>query len=571
MPNDDDKEKKLRAFLTKNEKEPIRLKFSKAKTAKLKSGGQVTNPDDLSGTTVGGLYATFSVPKPEKGKFKAVKKGALKADKVLLPDAWRNDVVPVPKDDADKEKYYKKVDLNPEKYKLATRPQAQKKCGSCFAFACATTISDAFVFGKNLPYNPLNSPLDILSCVKDDSNAKCDGGNPIGVLTYLAENKGITGSNCMSYDNWVAGNKLTSEAVPDCSGCYVKQCDPKPKRNRYKIKAPTFISSSDATASDSSNIEGVGDSAVYEIKLHLLRYGSAVVGFPVLNNFLNDPDGSYHETNGIYFENKVYDTGKKNGESEKENKKDGESAKGAESKQGDDPFVCAGGHAVCITGWGVSAKPITLYFPNDNDPNKKKITLENCPYWVVRNSWGREWGDGGYFKMAMYQKIIQDGVEYEINPNVAFERFRVYQAKMIEKYKDEEGKEKEKITIQEMPIGGVIMIEPEDIVPDTQEPRDVPSYTDEDMKRFYCSDTELPPPKEKESENKDDDKKDDESQKSQKNQKNNDLKLSDTKLKMSNLGKNKDENESSSNFWWFLFIILLLSAGYYFYVKSLKR
>ena len=557
MPNENEKEKKLRAFLTQNqnEKEPIRLRFSKAKTAKLRSGGQVSNPDDLSGTTVGGLYATFSVPAPEKGKFKAAKK-ALRADKTLLPDSWRNDVVPVPKDEADKEKYYKKVDLNPEKYKLATRPQAQKKCGSCFAFACATTISDAFVFGKNLPYNPLNSPLDILSCVNDDSNAKCGGGHPIGVLTYLAEHKGITGSNCMSYDNWVAGNKLTSEAVPDCSGCYVKQCDPKPKRNRYQIKAPTFISSSDATASDSSNIEGVGDSAVYEIKLHLLQYGSAVVGFPVLNNFLNDPDGSFHETNGIYFENKVYEAGKN----------DGESTKGAEHKKGDDPFVCAGGHAVCITGWGVSAKPITLYFPNDIDPNKKKITIENCPYWVVRNSWGREWGDGGYFKMAMYQKIIQDGVEYEINPNVAFERFRVYQARMIEKYKDEEGKEKEKITVQEMPIGGVILIEPADIVPDTQEPRDVPSYTDEDMKRFYCSDTELLP-KEKESEKKDEGKKDDKKDDSQK--KNG---MSDTKLKISNLGKNKaDENGSSSNFWWFLFIVLVLSAGYYLYVKRFKR
>ena len=552
----DDKEKKLRAFLNKsqqNTKEPLRLKFSKAKTAKLKSGGQVSNPDDLSGTTVGGLYATFSVPVTQKGKFKASKKGTLKADKTLLPDSWRNDVVPVPKDEADKEKYYKNVDLNPEKYKLATRPQAQKKCGSCFAFACATTISDAFVFGKNLPYNPLNSPLDILSCVNDESNAKCDGGNPIGVLTYLAENKGITGSNCMSYDNWAAGNELTSEAVPACSGCYVKQCDPKPKRNRYQIKAPTFISSSDATASDSSNIEGVGDSAIYEIKLHLLRYGSAVVGFPVLNNFLNDPDGSYHETNGIYFENKVYEAGKN----------DGETAKGAEHKKGDDPFVCAGGHAVCITGWGVSAKPITLYFPNDNDPNKKKITIENCPFWVVRNSWGREWGDGGYFKMAMYQKIVQDGEEYEINPNVAFERFRVYQAKMIEK--DADGKEK--ITVQEMPIGGVILIEPADIVPDTQEPRDIPSYTDEDMKRFYCSDTELPP-KESEKSEKKDDKKDDKNEKKNEN-KDTKLKSSDTKLKMSNLGRNENE---SSNFWWVLLLILLVGyAVYYFYIKPKRK
>lgn len=41
-----------------------------------------------------------------------------------------------------------------------------------------------------------------------------------------------------------------------------------------------------------------------------------------------------------------------------------------------------GGHAVVIVGWG-----------NETSADGKQI-----PYWIVRNSWGPEWGDGGYFK-----------------------------------------------------------------------------------------------------------------------------------------------------------------------------
>jgi aminopeptidase C len=37
-------------------------------------------------------------------------------------------------------------------------------------------------------------------------------------------------------------------------------------------------------------------------------------------------------------------------------------------------------HAVVTVGWGVT--------------NEKA-------YWIVRNSWGAAWGDGGYIKLAM--------------------------------------------------------------------------------------------------------------------------------------------------------------------------
>ena len=42
-------------------------------------------------------------------------------------------------------------------------------------------------------------------------------------------------------------------------------------------------------------------------------------------------------------------------------------------------------HAVSIVGWDVG-----------------KVEGKDVPYWIVRNSWGKDWGENGYFKFAMY-------------------------------------------------------------------------------------------------------------------------------------------------------------------------
>jgi hypothetical protein len=52
-----------------------------------------------------------------------------------------------------------------------------------------------------------------------------------------------------------------------------------------------------------------------------------------------------------------------------------------------------GGHAIVIVGWGFD-------------------TPDNVPYWMVRNSWGVEWGDSGYFKI--YRGNNECGIEENV-------------------------------------------------------------------------------------------------------------------------------------------------------------
>jgi Papain family cysteine protease len=53
-----------------------------------------------------------------------------------------------------------------------------------------------------------------------------------------------------------------------------------------------------------------------------------------------------------------------------------------------------GGHAVTIVGWGEEVQAGIL-----------------TPFWLIRNSWGKDWGDGGYFRMKRWLP----GCELEIN------------------------------------------------------------------------------------------------------------------------------------------------------------
>ena len=270
------------------------------------------------------------------------------------------------------------------------RPFNQGLCGSCWAVAVATCLSDVFVASKKTETNPNLSPTYILSCMPQ---SQCDGGDPSQAVFDVSKN-GISSAGCLDY-SWCTesacsgdplkhfGSKNINQYIPECKcsvnttaqnltkyfvGESLSICIP-PKLDNFSIQEQSEIkyfmdnmygnvesTHLDLSAQSNKSIQQL-------IKYHIYTFGPVIGGFHVFKNFFK---GNYRETNDIYVETASYS-----------------GVEGLDYSDLERDWV--GSHAVVIVGWGVDT-----------------IHDETVDYWVVRNSWGTEWGNRGTFKMAMY-------------------------------------------------------------------------------------------------------------------------------------------------------------------------
>ena len=265
-----------------------------------------------------------------------------------------------------------------KKKRLITPPGNQALCGSCWAIAGAGMVSDNFVVSGQVDWFPNISTTWSLACYPQN---QCKGGNPAKLFQDVAEG-GMVSNHCIDY-SWCLTNdncngKATkhfdhnkaaaqhavmdlSALIPSC-GCYDKDAE----HYLYMIdKHPKSIHIG-APGVTKENI-------AITVKKHVYLNGPALGGFLVFKNFMK---GEFAKMNGgVYLERGIYD-------------QDG-------VRFSDDQVAAQnykGAHAVVIVGWGVEKNILV-----DNGGKRADV-----PYWFVRNSWTTKWGDGGYFKMAMY-------------------------------------------------------------------------------------------------------------------------------------------------------------------------
>jgi len=177
----------------------------------------------------------------------------------------------------------------------------QARCGSCWAFGAAESLSDRFCIASNGTINLVLAPQDMVSC--DTSNYGCEGGYLNYAWAYLVSD-GVVPEWCFPYASQ-AGD------VPVCPSSCVNNA------------TVTF----DSVKYKASKYYAVGSWIFFwereaAIQKEIMTTGPIEVGFSVYEDFINYKGGVYQYTTGDLL----------------------------------------GGHAVKMVGWGVDAATNTPYW-----------------------------------------------------------------------------------------------------------------------------------------------------------------------------------------------------------------
>lgn len=211
----------------------------------------------------------------------------------------------------------------------------QSSCGSCWAVAAASAMSDRRCIQSNGKLTVPVSGEDLLACCSY-CGLGCNGGYPSMAWLYW-KNQGIaTGGlynstvGCKSYSMLPCEHHTNDGLRPQCSD--------------YHFVTPTCKKECDSSSLIYNNELTHGDGSPYiltnaeHIQRDILQHGPVEASFNVYEDFVSYKSGVYSYTQGDLL----------------------------------------GGHAVRIVGWGVE---------------------NGTPYWKVANSWNDNWGDNGYFKI----------------------------------------------------------------------------------------------------------------------------------------------------------------------------
>jgi hypothetical protein len=225
----------------------------------------------------------------------------------------------------------------------------QQACGSCGCFSCAGVLTDRFRIktkGKMLGDGDYVSPFHLAACIKcgkDQICSKvCEGNYLDDVMQFLVDNGAACQSDIVKYYDKAESRDGRNSEEYACFDYDKAKIKPYKGTEKYRVNIypPSMLS-------DKSRLRENTTAIMEEVYEHGPVACIIKVYVPLdSRNFYNHKAG-------------VYGHGWK-----------------AEPTQTD------GYHAINIVGWG-----------------EEIIAGEIVEYWIIRNSWGPDWGTNGYAKI----------------------------------------------------------------------------------------------------------------------------------------------------------------------------
>ena len=264
----------------------------------------------------------------------------------------------------------------------------QGSCGTCWAYSFVSSISDAFLVTGLAQTNPLLSVTYVLSVTPsfNDKNEKisnysvCDsesegvGGWPTNIFKYIKN--GMHNAYCNNNYNRDLSTSLIQNIIQ-------KPIDPCPSNNNSSLyfgtKYMNVYNGGNDNDADIANPETFlpksAENGFYTklklldlqnmIKRHIMTIGPVICCLGITKTFelsgLYPIDGIY-----IYLEDYSYTP-----------------SNPSHNNMGNSDWI--GGHAMTIVGWEII-----------------NVIGRTIPSWIIRNSWGKDWGDNGYIYLPMY-------------------------------------------------------------------------------------------------------------------------------------------------------------------------
>jgi len=247
---------------------------------------------------------------------------------------------------------------------LLTKPQNQGVCGSCWGFATASELSDKFniwsrgkmnielscakmimcnLAGKEFGHNPFKDADTVVAKnVQNLGEGACHGNTLFDAWRYLYT-FGTPTEECVPYDKKI-GKILTSQTLSTFEKDYeIPLCQNSTGRGGDMCSDVVIDKFGKETGTPLRFYRAFSFYAIEPneeaMKYHIFTWGTITTGMEIYPNFYTfDPKTEIYEWD----------------------------------KKGE----IISGHAVSIVGYG-------------KEGEKK--------YWIVRNSWGEDWGRGGYF------------------------------------------------------------------------------------------------------------------------------------------------------------------------------